>query len=290
MLGDPDAPVEERIAHDESTGVTFRFRWLPHRDLRGDPAALEEIGILDPRRDRAALFHDPRDPQGRHCFLCPGNVRICHPAEELVPLNAGGRRWWAGVNFAWLTRHHFTVMADEHVDQVYDSSVVDAMVDLHRRTGGAFRVLFNPPDAGATIPWHLHLQMTSVTFPIEALDPGSEDRYPTRVWRFAPGSEALADRRVAEWLDADPGHRANLLVAGSGELFVIPREASRSHAAQKGLMGGFEVAGDFVFSDPPRRSDFERADLASAVSALQEIEPGRLRGDRPAGGRALWQD
>lgn len=276
LLGDPDGPVEERHAHDAPTGVTFRFRWLPHRDVRGDPAILEERGILDPRRDRSALYHDPRDPLGRHCFLCPHNVRLCHPVEELVPIHAGGRRWWAGVNFAWLTPRHFTVMADEHLDQRYDQTVLDAMLDLHRQTGGAFRVLYNPPGAGATIPWHLHLQVTTAAFPIESLGPGTEHEYPTTLWRIdGPGPEpADAHRRIAAWLDEDPAHhRANLLVGGDGDLFVVPRDARRSHAAGKGLMGGFEVAGDFVYSDPPHRGDFERADLGAARRALAEIDP-----------------
>jgi hypothetical protein len=268
--------VQQRTAHDHRTNVTFRFRWLPHRDIRGDPAQLERLGILDPDRDRSTLRHDPRDPLGRHCFLCPGNVRICHPDEELVPIDAGGRRWWAGVNFAWLAPHHFTVMTDDHTDQRYDAGVLDAMIDLHRSTGGRFRVLFNPPDAGATIPWHLHLQMTSAAFPIETLTPGAEEEYPTTVWRFPAGAREAAHKRVSEWL-ATPGHRANLLVAGIGEVFVVPREARRSHAAAKGLMGGFEVAGDFVYSDPPRRGDFEAADLAAARGALGEIRPDAVR-------------
>lgn len=280
LLGDPNRPVEVRTAPDEHTGVAFRFRWLPHRDVRGDPGALERLGILDPLRDRTALHHDPRDPLGRHCFLCPGNVRLCHPAEELVPIDAGGRRWWAGANFAWLGPHHFTVMSDTHEDQRYDDTVLDTLLSLHDRLGGAFRVLFNPPGAGATIPWHLHLQVTSGEFPIESLAPGADERYPITVWRFAAEQARAASTRsrITAWLDADPlHHRVNLLVAGNGDLFVVPRDVRRSHAARKGLMGGFEVFGDFVFSDLPHRGDFEAADLDAARAALEEIEPESLR-------------
>lgn len=276
LLGDPEAPTEQRAAHDPGTGVTFRFRWLPHRALRGDTEALTQLGILDPGCIGTALLRDPRDPSGRHCFLCPGNIRVCHPSEELVPLEAGGRRWWAGANFAWLSPHHFTVMADDHVDQAFDATVLAAMSDLHRQTEGEFRVLFNPPDAGATIPWHLHLQVTTARFPIEDLAPGGEDAYPTTVWRFPAGSEQSAGQRVGEWLDSAGGHRANVLVAGSGEVFVVPRESARSHASRKGLMGGYEVSGDFVYSDTSHRAHFEAADLAAAQAALGEIRPRRL--------------
>jgi hypothetical protein len=274
----PEEPIETRLAPDPATGVEFRFRWLPHRELRGDPAELERRGILAPVRNRAELFRDPRDPNGHHCFLCETNIRILHPIEILVPVRAGGRRWWAGANFAPLARDHFTVMSRRHCDQEYGPEVLEAMADIHHQTGGAFRVVFNAADAGATIPRHLHLQITSEPLPVEALGPGRERAYPTTIWVFpgdAAGREA-ANATISSWLGADAvHHRVNLLFAGdSPRLFVLPRDARRSHASNKGLMGGFEVAGDFAFSEPRMRHVFETADLDTARKALGEIKPG----------------
>ena len=48
LLGDPDAPVETRYAPDPVSGVAFRFRWLPHRAIRGVAAELARLGIYDP--------------------------------------------------------------------------------------------------------------------------------------------------------------------------------------------------------------------------------------------------
>lgn len=279
VLGDPDAPVETRSFPDPATGVDFRFRWLPHREIRSVPAELERRGILNPYRDESRLFRDPRDRSGRHCFLCPENVAICQPAETLVPIEAGGRGWQAGANFAWLGRDHYTVMAADHVDQVYSRDVLDAMLDLHEQIGEVFRIVFNGAGAGATIPWHLHLQIVSDPFPIETLLPDREDAYPTAL-RVIPLTDGAADRihsAITAWEAEDPAHhRVNLLVASRGgrpSVFVTWRDARRSIASNKGLMGGWEVAGEFAYSEPDYRAAFESADLETARSALAEIRP-----------------
>jgi len=283
VLGDPDAPVETRSFPDPATGVEFRFRWLPHREIRSVPTELERRGILDPNRDESILFRDPRDGSGRHCFLCPTNVAVCHPAEALVPVEAGGRAWQAGANFAWLGRNHYTVMAEAHVDQVYSRQVLDAMLDLHTQTGGRFRIVFNGAGAGATIPWHLHLQIVSDPFPIEMLLPGRENAFPSALQVF-PLVAGAADRihtAITAWESEDPDHhRVNILVAthgGEPAVFVTRRDARHSIASNKGLMGGWEVAGEFAYSEPPYRPDFESADLETARGALAEIRPPALR-------------
>jgi hypothetical protein len=282
ILGDPHAPVETRLVPDPESGVTFRLRWLPHRELRTDTRALERKGILQPDRDEAALSRDPRDPSGRHCFLCPANVRICHPREKLVPIRAGGRDWFAGANFAWLAENHFTVMADEHVDQSFDISVVDAMLDLQDQTAGAFRLVYNGSHAGATIPWHLHLQVTTDAFPVEEIASAKVSAYPTPLLLMeGPRSIDVADY-VTAWQERDPQHhRVNLLATlreGRPAVFVFLRDTRFTIAGNKGLMGGWEVAGDFAYSD--RRSDFNAADIEAVRSAYAAIRPPAFDPDR----------
>lgn len=279
LLSDPGAPVETRRALDPVTGVTYRFRWLPHRELRNDAAELTRRGILDGACDPASLYRDPRDPSGRYCFLCPANLRRAFPGEVLVPVTAGGVDWSAGANFAWMAADHFTVMTNDHVDQAYDRGVLDAMIDIHRQTRGRFRVIYNGDGAGASIPWHRHLHVIGESLPIEEMVPGSEAGYPLPLHRFeaTEGGPAAADRVIRTWLERDPlHHRVNLLVAGPHSApvaFVVERDARRPTAARKGLMGGFEAAGDFVYSEPGLRSDFERADLETATRLLTEIRP-----------------
>jgi hypothetical protein len=280
ILGDPGAPIETRLIPDPDSGVTFRLRWLPHRRLRTDTAALERKGILNPDRDEAALFRDRRDPSGRHCFLCPDNVRICHPAEELVPVQAGGRAWRAGANFAWLAQNHFTVMTEDHTDQRFDEAVMGAMLDLYEQTDGEFRIVFNGAYAGATIPWHLHLHMATDPFPVEGLLADHHEDYPTplRVFPVTGAVRSNVTHHVLDWERRDPQHhRVNLLVApygGNPSVFVFLRDTRVTVARNKGLMGGWEVAGDFAYSD--MRKEFEIVDLDAIRAAFGEIRPPAL--------------
>jgi hypothetical protein len=111
---------------------------------------------------------------------------------------------------------------------------------------------------------------------VEALPDGFEDRYPTALRRFSTGPGPALDF-VADWSRRNPAnHRVNVLVAGppvSPTIHVFPRDIRRSHAAAKGLMGGFEVCGDFVYSEPDKRAAFEAASAALARSILEEIRP-----------------
>lgn len=280
LLTDPanaHKPVSESL--DRRTGVLFRFRWLPHREIRGDVAELERRGILDPNRDLSRLYGDPRDPGRRHCFLCRGNIVECHPKEILVPMTLAGRGYFAGANFAWIEPAHFTVMSEEHTDQVYSRHVLEAMVELHVRTGGKFRILFNGPDAGATICWHLHFQITTAEMPVERLQPDRAEHYPTPVCCYHGTDDGLeqAHHAAESWLSADPeNHSLNMLIASPRDdvsLFLFPRDKRFAAAEGKGLVGGFEVAGDFALSAPAERETFDHASVQTAVRILTEIRP-----------------
>ena len=280
LLTDPAVmQIPTREALDEASGVVYRFRWVPHREIRGNVAELERRGILNPKRDADKLFYDPRDPFGRHCFLCPGNIAECHPREVLLPIRLAGRDYLAGANFAWIEPGHFTVMAAEHTDQLYCRHLLEAMLDLHWQTGGQFRVLFNGRGAGATIPWHLHMQIIDVAMPIEMLHLGGEEHYPTAVRRYCLAEEGLnrADQTIACWLAGDGLHRSvNILVAGPGgepSIFFFPRDRRLATARGKGLVGGFEVAGDFVLSAPHEEETFRGASVATAREILGQVCP-----------------
>ena len=272
-----EIPTHEVV--DPQNGVPYRFRWLPHRELRGDVSELQRRGILSPRRDEARLFRDPRDPHGRHCFLCAANIAECHPMELLVPLKLAGRDYLAGANFAWIELDHFTVMSAEHTDQAYSLHVMEAILDLHFQTARRFRVLYNGPGAGASIPWHLHYQITTAPMPIERLGVGREDLYPLTVHRFPVHNHGVerAHAAVEEWLQGDTENRsANIMAATPGGepwIFFFPRDRRRANAPGKGLIGGFEVAGDFVLSAPHEEAAFREASAATARAILSRVRP-----------------
>ena len=280
LLSDPDlSEIGTSHAEDSDCGVRFQFRWMPHREIRGDVAELERRGILNPHRDESKLFRDPRDPAGRHCFLCAENIHECHPMEALLPLRLGGRDYYAGANFAWIERDHYTVMAAEHMDQVYSRAALEAMFELHLQTEGRFRVLFNGNGAGASIPWHLHYQITTAAMPIETLPKGREDQYPTRVLRFDQdnGGFDAAHAAADAWLRCDPANNSvNILIASPSDqtsIFVFPRDQRRAKADGKGLVGGFEVAGDFVMSAPNEKDAFLESSVRVARTILEQIRP-----------------
>ena len=89
---------------------------MPHREIRGDVAELERRGILNPDRNEAGLFRDPRDSSGRHCFLCSKNIVECHPMEVLVPMKLAGRDYLAGANFSWIEPDQRMEMVVHHAE------------------------------------------------------------------------------------------------------------------------------------------------------------------------------
>ncbi len=278
LLSDP-AGIEERILPDPEVGIAYRLRWMPHREIRSNTAELERLGILNPHRRHEILFRDPRDPSGRHCFLCAQNIVECNPMERLIPLRLAGRDYLIGANFAWIQRNHFTVMAAEHIDQDFTPHVLEAMVDLYQHTDSEYRVMYNGPQAGASIPWHLHYQITTERFPIEDLPEGNEARYPAALWRVG-AEDSGTDTALAvvnEWIAPDPEHRrVNVLVAGdvgNPTVYVFARDRRRSRATAKGLMGGFEICGDLIYGEPNTRTIFETATAETARHAIAEVRP-----------------
>ncbi len=278
LLSDPQtAEIGTKEVLDDACGVKFRFRWMPHREIRGDVAELERRGILNPQRDESKLFRDPRDPSGRHCFLCEQNVRECHPMERLVPIELAGEQYFAGANFAWIELDHYTVMTARHRDQGYARHELDAMLELHERTDRRFRVLFNGPGAGASIPWHLHYQITTSPMPIETMPVGGERHYPTVVYRFRAADADEAHRVMEAWLNRDPeNNTVNTLITTPADetlIYFFPRDKRRAKAENKGLVGGFEVAGDFVMSAPREEAAFNAASAEIARSILTQVRP-----------------
>jgi hypothetical protein len=115
--------------------------------------------------------------------------------------------------------------------------------------------------------------------PVEALPEGCEEVYPALLSRIRSedGDVGTAYDVASAWIERDPEHhRINMLVVGSTDqpvVFVFARDTRLTHAAVKGLMGGFEVCGDLVYSEPDKREVFENATAAVAREALLEIRP-----------------
>jgi len=166
VLADPlsGKDQEEKRFFDECCGIEFRFLWNPSRQLRKNHELLVRRGVVAKHVDSDKLIN--KDKNGKACYLCKENIALQNPAEVLFPLKLAGEQYFAGANFAYITNNHFTIMSSVHRPQKYRRAVLGALDDFVLQTNGSFRAIFNGR-AGASIPWHEHLQATTEKFPIE---------------------------------------------------------------------------------------------------------------------------
>jgi hypothetical protein len=122
--------------------------------------------------------------------------------------------------------------------------------------------------------------VTTERLPIESLRDGDEDAYPTVVRRLDLAGSGAIDRAhemTQRWLAGDRQTRSvNLMVAttdGRQQVYLFPRDQRRAKAEGKGLVGGFEVAGDFVLSAPSERLTFDAATVETARTILSQVRP-----------------
>ena len=306
VLADPLNPTgkESKVFLDPHTGIEFQVMWNPDRELRGNRELLIERGVMAPKVDKEKLIH--RDRDGRACFLCAHNIAFQNPAEILLPMQLGGKAYYAGANFAYLANNHFTVMSAEHHSQEYGPQILAAMTDLVNRTDGHFRAIFNGLGAGASIPWHEHLQITTEPFPIEhiRIRPSDVVRslgnvqvstpfYYLSVWtvegRSSQAVEHEAHRIAARWHRADPAHHTlNIIATKQNEafrLFLFPRDSrKRAGTGKAGTMASYECGGTLILSYIPKpgqpnqtneRKTFDAATLETVKALLAQIAPPR---------------
>ena len=303
VLADPLGPEgkETKRFLDKTCDVEFRLLWNPDRELRKNHALLIERGVIAEHVDQARLIN--RDKHGKPCYLCKENIALQSPAEILLPLQLGGEEYLLGANFAYIENNHFTVMSSEHRDQRYRKHILNVLNDFVERTDGHFRAIFNGL-AGASIPWHEHLQVTSVSFPIEAIRIQrydvvveangirvSQPFYYTPLWVVEGGCRrSVADaahRVIVTWHELNPKHHTENVIAsrlgGTFRMFIFLRDIRRLAGEGKfGDMASFECGGIIVLSyrPPPRgphetdeRNTFESATLATVRRLLADIAP-----------------
>lgn len=303
VLADPLRPEgkERKEFTDETCDVKFRLLWNPDRELRKDHALLIERGVIAEHVDQDRLIN--RDDRGKPCYLCKENIALQNPSEILFPLRLGGEEYFLGANFAYIENNHFTLMSSQHRDQRYGRHVLNVLHDFVDQTDGYFRAIFNGL-AGASIPWHEHLQVTSVSLPIEAIRIQKHDVvleasgirvsrpfYYTPVW-VVEGERGdavmdVADRIILAWHDLNQTHHTENVIAsrsdGRFRLFIFLRDTRRlAGEGKSGDMASFECGGSIVLSflpppdrtqDTNERSTFDSATLSSVRRLLADIAP-----------------
>jgi hypothetical protein len=290
--------------YDHSTGITFRLRWNPHRELRKNHKLLIERQVIAADIDRTLLVNP--DPTGKACYLCPRNINLQNPGEVLVEIRLAGEKFYAGANFAYITNNHYTLINAQHRPQHYREQVPAILSDFVDQSGGFFRAIFNGL-AGATIEWHEHMQATTEPFPIEQIRVLPKDViheanscrvsqpfYYVPLWLIEGTDrercERAADALIRRWQGMDENkHTVNIIVAKSDRvlrIFVVLRDRDKlagDSAGKKGAMAAFETGGNIILSyEPPHGEDgvnerrtFDAATLETVKQLLYQVCPNQ---------------
>lgn len=314
VLADPlrSEGQEEKRFFDEHCGVEFRLLWNPGRELRKNHELLIQRGVVAKSIDESKLVN--KDKSGKACYLCKENIALQNPAEILFSIKLAGEKYFAGANFAYITNNHFTIMNSSHRPQQYRKQVLEVLDDFVLRTGGCFRAIFNGL-AGASIPWHEHMQATTEKFPLEdikirdtdVLHQDSHIRASVPFYYLNTGVvesasrarvEDAIDRAIRKWHSFNKQyHTENVIAAmtdGRFRMFLILRDTRKLAGRGKaGGMASFECGGNIVLSYEPtenqrgkvnERITFDRASVETAKQLLSDIAPD------PEMARAAFQE
>ncbi len=191
---------------------------------------------------------------GMPCFCCPEVISYQWPNERGIYAEVGGKPLVILPNISPIFVPHFTVISPEHRPQLMDCNIAVALAAM---VPGAW-VIQNGQDAGATNPWHYHLQLffaddlPLVHCPIEnGGDAIGVLHHPTLIVRISAPDPALFEAQlsdfVAEYLNLGETRRVNLLIregAGLWTGYVVLRDTRfRTDLYRSGQPGYAEPAG-----------------------------------------------
>lgn len=305
VLADPISykEIKENSFFDIQTNVTFRLLWNPIRELRHHHLELVKRGIIKKHLYQKRLVN--RDKNGKACYLCKTNIESQNPKEILFAIDLAGELFFIGVNFAFITDNHFTVMHSKHMPQRYRKGVVEALNDIVDKTDGYFRSIFNGL-AGASIKEHEHIQITPCSFPIEKIkiEEGNivyknnfvkvlKVKYYLPVW-LVEGNEKtvvniVVDSIINEWFKLNKKFNTINIISSKTpdkkvfRTFIILRDKRKlASKGKRGSMAAFEAGGNIVFScrginvrgrGIDEKHTFNNADLGLIKEMLTNISP-----------------
>ena len=235
------------------------------------------------------------------CRLCLDTI-VGRGQQRYVSLDLNGRRYAALANPYPYMPSHTTIVSSRHEPQLADAGAGRSRdgrwrritEDLFALTSALtdFVVIYNGPDAGATIPVHFHYQACRPPagldmLPIQAAAASSRRRGRSSVVRVGPDTgyplvafrvdwgertPLVASTILAQW-DTIQGAAASANLLGLTEggrpcVYLVPRNRLfRRAAGFSGLPGALECGGVFV---------------ATTDSEYARLETGQLSADRLA--------
>ncbi len=271
---------------------------LDHRTIRAD--GREVVLQHNPSRLSSADTPSAEQRRGRPCPLCPQNM----PArQEAIPWYG---RWMIVHNPAPIFRRHLVLVRAEHIPQRPRGFLGD-MARFAAASG--YACIYNGPNAGASIPEHMHLQAAPpgqipLGGQLPEVRPGQilvEPGLPPRVFlrgREIPELEQLYDRTLralnrtaGQPETSDP--ELDLAAfpapgAGTPVVTVVPRAKHRPSCFYRQgpercvtSPDATDVSGFLVL---PRREDYEKMDRGLLEEIYREVCPDRGVHGKAGGG------
>lgn len=252
-----------------------------------------EVNYNPLRKVNVTAKVDRKTIESKNCFLCP---HYLYDEQKGVMLED----FLVIVNPRPVAFNHLTIIG-KHQRQHINSNVVSQMLKLAEKIH-PFRLLYNAPGTGASIPNHFHFQAISIELPIE--NPhlnimetvASQDglnvyvpEFPSRVLVVEGNnpekitniiSQILVEMERIGCVDKEWGeHMINIWVSYSQKkdsyrVFVIPRSKHRPHGFGEGKdeiavsPATLEMCGKFIVIN---QATFDKCDQHLIKKVLDEV-------------------
>jgi len=219
---------------------------------------------------------------GVPCFCCPDVIHFQWPTERAIKISLSNRTLFLLPNISPIFNPHFTIVSELHLPQTID---IRSMIEIAELAPKSW-VIQNGPDAGATNPWHFHLQLFYRShLPLESF-PFIHDRshildHPALIYRYSNSNRSEFEqsiRHVAKrYLNLSDTRRLNLLISkkdGYWIGFLICRDTRFTTGMyKKGQPGYAEPAGFISAVDSETHDRWKKNSVAMYSSLMSDIRP-----------------
>ncbi|MGE4170655.1 MAG: DUF4922 domain-containing protein [Candidatus Margulisiibacteriota bacterium] len=250
----------------------FLIQWNPTRKNRGVSP------LPHPNPPHTIPFRG-----GMACFCCLPVIEHQWPKERGFSQKFGDQDLIFLPNIAPIFTQHFTVISPDHRPQDMDIALI---TDVAQALPGWW-VIQNGPDAGATNPWHFHLQVFQGQLPLT--------RYTSTPFRTQDDwvmSQVDHPAGVVLAKASAPGISVKALVDFQND-FLAQKDSRRLNLLARALPTGIEVY--FVLRDTTFKTDFYKtgqpgyAEVGGIISVIDEEGLARWKTEGYARYEAMMQ-
>lgn len=246
---------------DENNRTVFTIQLNPPRAQRGVPANSNPnpVHML---------------PTKVPCFCCEENVKTQWPNERGFEVKINNKPYLFLANPAPLFDQHFNLVSKEHRPMEMDVELLATVSKLLPNTW----VVQNGADAGASNPWHFHVQTFKADFPATSLKSVQSQYkllsdgqlikmekldYPFHLYRvniktLTPMAIQYLKQLQDDYLNLDPNNRLNISIYNKDQKsFEIYFSLRNTHAKTAKYSGTPAYAETLGFLTTPKKEDKE---------------------------------